>query len=68
MSKMTEKDWNKWHWTFIGLMFVFCFLEHTVDPVFRHGMLLCTIFPMVNCFRQLVNEHKKEKRSKEKFQ
>lgn len=68
MSKMTEKDWNRWHWTFICLMFVFCFLEHAVDPVFKHGMLLCTIFPMVNCIRQLANEYIKEKRSKEKFQ
>ena len=68
MSKMTEKDWNRWHWIFIGLMFLFCILEHAVDPVFRHGMLACTIFPMVNCIRQLIVMRRNEKRAKEKFQ
>lgn len=67
-NKMTEKDWNRWHWIFIVLMFVFCALEHIVDPVFRYGVLACTIFPMVNCTRQLIAMHKNEKKEKEKFQ
>ena len=68
MAKLTEKDWNKWHWRFILLLFVFTFLESAVDPVFRYGVLMSALFPLANAFRIIIRDYKISKRSKDKFQ